>query len=321
VVNAGSRPPWIRVRVGQSEALLGTRERLRAHGLHTVCEEAACPNMGHCWAHGRATILILGDRCTRGCRFCNVDKRPALPPDPDEPRRVAAAVREAGLKDVAITSVTRDDLPDGGAAFWAETVRAVQKETPGTRIEVLVPDFGGDPHALATVLQTRPAIFGHNLETVPRLYPQIRPPAPEATPAPHSTPRQTPEATPAPRSAPRQAPEAESAPRFTPRQADYARSLRVLRQATDAGLATKTSLMLGMGETLAEVEAVMRDARSAGCTIFYAGQYLQPTPRHAPVVRYVEPSEFDALRDTAHVLGFTHVASAPLIRSSYSVST
>jgi len=276
-VVAGCRPPWIRVRVGQSEAFQATQERLRAHGLHTVCEEAACPNMGHCWAHGRATILILGDRCTRGCRFCNVDKRPVLPPDADEPQRVAAAVRETGLKEVVITSVTRDDLPDGGATIWAQTVRAVREATPEILIEILVPDFGGDPEAIDTVIRTRPAIFGHNLETVPRLYSHVRP------------------------------------------QADYARSLRVLRQASDAGLAAKTSLMLGLGETMEEVEAVMRDARAAGCSIFYAGQYLQPTPRHEPVARYVEPAEFDALRDKAYALGFTRVASAPLIRSSYSV--
>ena len=268
-------PPWIRVRVGQSDTFQATREHLRAHGLHTVCEEAACPNMGHCWARGRATILILGDRCTRGCRFCNVDKRPVLPPVADEPQRVAAAVRETGLKEVVITSVTRDDLPDCGAAIWATTIRVVRETVPGVLIEALVPDFGGDPEAIGIVIQARPAIFGHNLETVPRLYPHVRP------------------------------------------QADYARSLRVLRQASDAGLAAKTSLMLGLGETMEEVEAVMRDARAAGCTIFYAGQYLQPTPRHEPVARYVEPAEFDSLRDTAHALGFTRVAAAPLVRSSY----
>jgi len=231
--------------------------------------------MGHCWARGRATILILGDRCTRGCRFCNVDKRPVLPPVADEPQRVAAAVRETGLKEVVITSVTRDDLPDCGAAIWATTIRVVRETVPGVLIEALVPDFGGDPEAIGIVIQARPAIFGHNLETVPRLYPHVRP------------------------------------------QADYARSLRVLRQASDAGLAAKTSLMLGLGETMEEVEAVMRDARAAGCTIFYAGQYLQPTPRHEPVARYVEPAEFDSLRDTAHALGFTRVAAAPLVRSSY----
>lgn len=263
------------MRVGQNERFQETRARLRAHGLHTVCEEAFCPNLGRCWAHGRATILILGDRCTRGCRFCNVDKRAVPPPDPDEPRRVAAAVRETGLKEVVLTSVTRDDLPDGGAALWAETVEAVHQAVPGILVEVLVPDFGGDAEALDTVIRTRPEVFGHNLETVPRLYPEARP------------------------------------------QADYGRSLRVLRRAADAGRIVKTSLMLGLGETADERLQVLRDARAAGCRIFYAGQYLQPGPRHLPVARYAEPAEFDALREAAAEMGFGYAACAPLVRSSY----
>jgi len=271
----GGKPPWIRVRIGQNGLFQATKDRLRAHGLHTVCEEAFCPNLGRCWAHGRATMLILGDRCTRGCRFCNVDKREVLPPDPGEPRRVAAAVKETGLKEVVVTSVTRDDLPDGGAALWAETVEAIHAAAPGTLVEVLVPDFGGVADDIATVIRTRPEIFGHNLETVPRLYPQARP------------------------------------------QADYARSLAVLRQASEAGLITKTSLMLGLGETLEEIEQTLRDARAAGCNIFYAGQYLQPSPRHLPVTRYVEPAEFGKIRDRAYALGFGFVASEPLVRSSY----
>ncbi len=271
----GPKPTWIRVRIGQNDTFQATKARLRAHGLHTVCEEALCPNLGHCWSRGHATLLILGDRCTRGCRFCNVDKREVLPPDPDEPRRAAEAVRDAGLKEVVLTSVTRDDLPDGGAALWAQTVEAIHAAVPGVLVEVLVPDFGGDPDALNTVFRTRPEVFGHNLETVPRLYPQARP------------------------------------------QANYARSLAVLRQASAAGLITKTSLMLGLGETFGEIEQTLRDARDAGCRIFYAGQYLQPSPRHLPVARYVEPAEFDRLRDLAYSLGFGFVASAPLVRSSY----
>lgn len=273
--SCGPKPPWIRVRIGQNDTFQATKARLRAHGLHTVCEEALCPNLGHCWSRGHATLLILGDRCTRGCRFCNVDKREVLPPDPDEPARAAEAVRDAGLKEVVITSVTRDDLPDGGAALWAQTVEAIHAAVPGVLVEVLVPDFGGDAAALDTVLRTRPEVFGHNLETVPRLYPQARP------------------------------------------EADYARSLAVLRQASAAGLITKTSLMLGLGETFGEIEQTLRDARDAGCRIFYAGQYLQPSPRHLPVARYVEPAEFDRLRDLAYSLGFGFVASAPLVRSSY----
>jgi len=271
----GGKPPWIRVKIGQNETFQVTKDRLRAHGLHTVCEEAACPNLGHCWSRGRATFLILGDRCTRGCRFCNVDKRPVLPPDPSEPQRAADAVRDAGLKEVVVTSVTRDDLRDGGAALWARTVEALHAAVPGILVEVLVPDFGGNPEAIDAVIRTRPEVFGHNLETVPRLYPQARP------------------------------------------QADYARSLAVLRQAADAGLIAKTSLMLGLGETFEEVTQTLRDARDAGCRIFYAGQYLQPSPRHLPVARYVEPAEFDRIRDAACALGFDFVASAPLVRSSY----
>jgi lipoic acid synthetase len=273
--SCGCKPPWIRVKIGQNDVFQATKARLRAHGLHTVCEEAFCPNLGHCWSRGRATFLILGDRCTRGCRFCNVDKRAVLPPDPGEPQRAAEAVRDAGLKEVVVTSVTRDDLPDGGAALWAQTVDAIHAAVPGILVEVLVPDFGGDAAAVGAVLRARPEVFGHNLETVPRLYPQARP------------------------------------------QADYARSLAVLRQAAAAGLITKTSLMLGLGETFDETVQTMRDARAAGCRIFYAGQYLQPSPRHLPVARYVEPAEFARLRDDAYALGFDFVASEPLVRSSY----
>lgn len=269
------KPPWIRVKIGQNDTFLATKNRLRAHGLHTVCEEAFCPNLGRCWAHGRATVLILGDRCTRGCRFCNVDKRDVLPPDPDEPARVAAAVKETSLKEVVLTSVTRDDLPDGGAELWAYTIECIHAAVPGILVEALVPDFGGDPVAIETVLRAKPEIFGHNLETVPRLYPQVRP------------------------------------------EAGYTRSLAVLRQAAEAGVITKTSLMLGLGETFEETVQTMRDARDAGCRIFYAGQYLQPSPRHLPVARYVEPAEFDRIRETAITLGFGFVASAPLVRSSF----
>ena len=271
----GAKPPWLRVTIGQNDTFAATRTRLRAYGLHTVCEEAACPNLGRCWRHGRATVMLLGDRCTRGCRFCNVDKRAVLPPDPDEPQRVAQALRETGLKEVVLTSVTRDDLPDGGAAHWARTVEALHAVAPGVMVEVLVPDFNGDPEAIDAVIRARPEVFGHNLETVPRLYPQARP------------------------------------------QADYTRSLAVLRQASAAGMITKTSVMLGLGETPEELEQTLRDARAAGCSIFYAGQYLQPTPRHLPVARYVEPAEFDRLRAAAMALGFEFVASAPLVRSSY----
>lgn len=269
------KPPWLRVRVGGGETFNTTSTRLRSHGLHTVCEEAHCPNQGHCWSYGRATIMILGDRCTRGCRFCNVDKRPVLPPDPTEPERVADAIRESGLREVVLTSVTRDDLPDGGADLWAQTIRRVRQAVPGIVIEVLTPDFEGRARDVSRVLDADPDVFGHNLETVPRLYPDFRP------------------------------------------QALYARSLKVLRQAADANFIAKTSLMLGMGESREEVEAVMRDAREAGVEILYMGQYLQPSPRHLPVAEYITPHRFDDYAGMARNLGFAFVASAPLIRSSY----
>lgn len=273
--DCGGKPPWIRVRIGGSDEFNATRERLRHYALHTVCEEALCPNLGHCWGHGRATIMILGDRCTRGCRFCNVDKKQVLAPDPGEPGRVAAAVCETGLREVVITSVTRDDLADGGAGHWAECVAAVHAAVPDIVVEVLVPDFGGCVESVERVIRERPAVFGHNLESVPRLYPEIRP------------------------------------------EADYQRSLGVLRQAAEAGMIVKTSLMLGLGESLDEVYEVLADARGAGCRIFYAGQYLQPSKQHYPVVEYVTPEVFDRVGEVARGMGFDFVASAPLVRSSY----
>jgi lipoic acid synthetase len=304
-----TKPHWIRVRVSEGEAYAQTLARLRAHRLHTVCEEALCPNRGHCWSHGRATILILGDRCTRRCRFCHVDKREVPPPDPGEPARVAAAVQASGLREVVLTSVTRDDLPDGGAALWAETIRRIHAIGLGTDnraggnalpqaglpvwerhpvartasvpfeaailLEVLVPDFGGSEAALRQVCEAGPAVFGHNLETVPRLYPEVRP------------------------------------------EASYPRSLEVLRFAAAAGLITKTSLMLGMGETRDEVTRTMQDAHTAGVRILYCGQYLQPTRAHLPVARYLTPAEFAEIGEQARQIGFGFVASAPLVRSSY----
>ena len=308
-----SKPAWIRVRVSEGEAYTETLARLRAHRLHTVCEEALCPNRGHCWSHGRATILILGDRCTRRCRFCHVDKREVPPPDLDEPARVASAVQASGLREIVLTSVTRDDLPDGGAALWAETIRRVtgawpvdppaaralraqashaagdtstaypRAERPGRLeagglailVEVLVPDFGGNEAALQQVCDARPAVFGHNLETVPRLYPEVRP------------------------------------------EADYQRSLHVLRVAASSGLITKTSLMLGMGETRQEILQTMADAHAAGVRILYCGQYLQPTRAHLSVARYLTPAEFEEIREQARQIGFDFVASAPLVRSSF----
>ena len=271
----GPRPAWLKIRVSCGNAISATRARLQSLGLNTVCASAACPNICHCWSRGHVTILILGPECTRHCRFCNVSKAAPVLPDPDEPRRVAEAVRDSGLGEVVVTSVTRDDLPDGGAAHWSATVNAIRAAAPDVRIEVLTPDFQGDANALKTVFATRPDIFGHNLETVPRLYRAVRP------------------------------------------EADYARSLAVLRAAADAGLTVKTSLMLGLGETDDEIHRTLTDARAAGASIVFMGQYLRPSPRHAPVMGYLSPEHFAALGEAAKHLGFETVASAPFVRSSY----
>lgn len=268
------KPAWIRARCGSDASLDTTRGILRRHALHTVCESALCPNLGACWSLGHVTLMILGDLCTRGCAFCGVTARCPQLPDPGEPDRVAAAVAESGLRHVVLTSVTRDDLPDGGAAHWATTLRAVRANNPDVTIEALVPDFGGDASAVRTVCEAHPDVFAHNLETVPRLYPAIR------------------------------------------TGADYPRSLEVLRLAAGFGLPTKTSLMLGLGETDGEVLATLRDARAAGVRIAFLGQYLQPSPRHAPVARYVPPEAFATLRQQALALGFDTVRAAPLLRSS-----
>jgi lipoyl synthase len=270
------KPEWLRVRLGGGPRYRRIEGIIRGSRLHTVCDEALCPNKGTCWENGRATVMILGDACTRRCAFCNVAgaKSPTAC-DPDEPRRVADAARAMGLADIVITSVTRDDLPDGGAAVWAETIRRVHAAAPGIIVEALVPDFNGDDKALEAVLRAGPEVFGHNLEMAPSLYARVRP------------------------------------------QADYARSLRVLKRAADAGLVAKTGVMVGLGETAEEVQAVMADARAAGCRIFFAGQYLQPTREHWPVQRYVEPSEFEAFKKAGLALGFAVVVSAPLVRSSF----
>lgn len=247
------------------------------HGgqLHTVCEEALCPNKGRCWKQGHATLMILGDRCTRGCPFCSVQSECDGTVDETEPMRVADAIKKMKLWDVVITSVTRDDLADGGAAIWAETIRLIREAVLGVTIEVLVPDFGGNDDALRTVVSTRPDVFGHNLETHPDLYPRVRP------------------------------------------QADYARSLRLLKRAHELGMLAKSSIMVGLGETEGQVLATMRDAREAGCEIFYIGHYLQPTRDHMPVERYVDPAEFDAYRRAGVDMGFGVVVSNPLVRSSF----
>ncbi|GAK51327.1 lipoic acid synthetase [Candidatus Moduliflexus flocculans] len=251
------------------------RNLVSSRGLHTVCEGASCPNIGECWGRGTATFMILGGICTRNCRFCDVPPGEPEPPSYDEPARVADAIRALGLRHAVITSVTRDDLSDGGAALWAETIHQVRAANPDCRIEVLVPDFQGDTIALQLVFDARPDIFGHNLETIARLYAAARP------------------------------------------QAIYWRSLKVLQQAKQAGLLTKSGVMLGMGETFDEILAAMQDLRNVGCDLLSLGQYLQPTVQHIPIERYWTPEEFEQLRDEGERLGFQHVEAGPLVRSSY----
>ena len=269
------KPEWLRVKLGAGSEFARIRRIVGDGRLHTVCQEAMCPNMGECWNQGRATLMILGQVCSRSCRFCNVASAIPGECDKDEPRRVAEAVSMMGLKEVVVTSVTRDDLPYGGAGIWAQTMRSIRELNPGIQLEVLVPDFNADRRAFDLVAAERPEIFGHNLETVRRMYDAVRP------------------------------------------HADYDQSLRVLEWSSDVGMITKTGIMVGVGETDEEVFELMDDARSAGCRILYVGQYLQPTKKHWPVARYVEPAIFEKYRRRGIDKGFDVVVSGPLVRSSY----
>lgn len=272
------KPEWLRRKLPNPEALSKMRNLLQRHGLNTVCQGAHCPNQGECFGQGTATFLILGKTCTRNCTFCAIptEERPPAP-DPDEPRRIAGAAAELGLKHVVITSVTRDDLEDGGASHFARTVRALRNVNPEIIVEVLIPDFQGSGEALKIVLDSGPDILNHNLETVPRLYPEVRP------------------------------------------QAVYSRSLELLKRAKEMAPAklTKSGLMLGMGEEKVEILAVMADLRQVSCDLLTLGQYLRPSGKHHPVVRYVTPDEFEELRVEGEKLGFKAVFSAPLVRSSF----
>lgn len=265
------------MRAPGAAALAETVRIVRGHGLHTVCEEAGCPNIGECWSKRHATIMIMGDTCTRACAFCNVRTGMPRPLDSEEPQRVAEAARELGLAHIVVTSVDRDDLADGGAQHFARVITALRDAAPATTIEVLTPDFLRKDGALETVLAARPDVFNHNLETVPRLYLSIRP------------------------------------------GARYFHSLRLLQRAKeiDGEVFTKSGIMVGLGEAREEVMQVMDDLRSAGVDFLTIGQYLQPSPRHAPVQRFVPPSEFEALRQIAVAKGFALVAASPLTRSSY----
>jgi lipoic acid synthetase len=272
------KPSWIRVKAPTSEGYKQTRDILRAKKLVTVCEEAGCPNVGECWSQGHATMMIMGEICTRGCTFCNVATGKPQALDAFEPGRVAHAVAELGLNHVVVTSVDRDDLPDGGAEHFAQTIRAIRHRRPDTTIEVLIPDFlRCGPEALETVVAARPDVLNHNLETVPGLYPEVRP------------------------------------------GARYFHSLRLLQRVKelDPLMFTKSGIMVGLGEDRQAVQQVMDDMRSANVDFLTIGQYLQPTPKHHAVARFVTPEEFKAYETAAWGKGFLMVSATPLTRSSY----
>jgi lipoic acid synthetase len=271
-------PDWLRITLPTSDSFARTRSLLDELKLHTVCESAKCPNHWECWEKGTATFMIAGDRCTRACGFCAVSTAKPLPLEADEPRRVAEATRRMRLRHIVITAVARDDLADGGAEHFRKTVEAVRELNPGIVIEVLVPDFNESDAAIESVLAANPHIFNHNLETVRRLTPSVR------------------------------------------HRATYDRSLSVLRRVKEKRgdtIYTKSGLMLGLGEAEAEVMTALEDLRGAGCDILTLGQYLQPTLKHLPVVEFVSPAKFEAYGKRAGELGFVHVASGPMVRSSY----
>jgi lipoic acid synthetase len=271
------RPRWLHAPAPGGDNYRDLKKLVQRLQLHTVCESAACPNVGECWNHRTATFMILGNVCTRRCGFCNVQKGVPLEVDLDEPRRVAEACAALGLRYAVVTSVNRDDRSDGGAALFAATILAIRERIPGCKVEVLIPDFQGSREALALVLDAAPDVLNHNVETVPRLYREVR---------------------------------------FGAR---YERSLELLRRATEMrpAIPTKSGLMLGLGETSDEVLAVLRDLRAAGVGLVTIGQYLRPTLAHLPVLRYVPPDEFRMYHDAGLALGFSHVESGPLVRSSY----
>lgn len=272
------KPAWIRAKSPADPAVARLKEVLRDNRLHTVCEEASCPNIGECFAGGTATFMIMGDICTRRCPFCDVAHGRPDPLDADEPENLARTIKAMKLSYVVVTSVDRDDLRDGGAGHYISCIRSIREHNPATRIEVLVPDFRGRMDRALEILDTSPPdVFNHNLETVPSLYKKVRP------------------------------------------GSDYAWSLNLLKRfkARHPDVPTKSGLMLGVGETIGEVEQVMRDLRAHDCDMLTLGQYLQPSKHHLPLVRYVHPDEFDRLGELGYELGFTHVASGPMVRSSY----
>lgn len=277
VADAPRRPDWLRVRAPVGPNYRHLKELVSDLRLHTVCESARCPNIGDCWERRSATFMILGDICTRACGFCAITTGRPLALDLEEPERVAEAVQHLGLRFAVITSVNRDELEDGGAAIFAATIRAIRRRSPGTGIEVLIPDFEGNWDALALVVEAKPDILNHNMETIDRLYRIVRP------------------------------------------QAKYARSLELLRRVREMApaMVTKSGMMLGVGEEPEETRAAMLDLRGVDCDVLTLGQYLRPSAKHIPVIRYVPPAEFEALKHEGLAMGFRHVESGPLVRSSF----
>lgn len=269
------RPEWLKVKLPGGENYSNIRQMMRSKKLHTVCEEAHCPNIGECWHSGTATFIILGDTCTRSCGFCAIKTGAPGFTNPNEPFEVADAVKQMGIKHVVITSVNRDELEDQGSKIWAQTIIQVKKQNPGVSVEVLIPDFKGDTECLQRVLDAKPEILNHNVETVPRLYKTVRP------------------------------------------QAKYQRSLDVLEYSKQKNFTTKTGIMVGIGETFEEVIEIMKDLRNINVDIMTIGQYLQPTPKHLPVDRFVTPQEFNEYKKIGLDMGFKFIESGPLVRSSY----
>lgn len=271
------RPPWLKVRAPSGGKVEKVAEVLRRHGLRTVCRDARCPNVGECWGEGTATVILLGDTCTRDCAFCGVATGRPRPPDPNEPVRVARAAAELGWTHVVVTSVTRDDLEDGGASRFVETVKEIRKSTPSPAVELLVPDFGGSREALKQVVAARPQVLAHNVETVPRLYPEVRPGSVYSR----------------------------------------SLELLALAHGMDPRMELKSGLMVGFGECVEEVVSVLEDLHAAGVRSVTLGQYLPPSRNHRPVTEYLPVEAFSALADSARRIGFSRVAAGPLVRSSY----
>ena len=269
------KPEWLKISIGANERYTETKRIVESHCLHTICSSGRCPNMGECWGKGTATFMIAGDICTRSCKFCNTQTGRPLPLDPDEPTHVAESIALMKLSHAVITSVDRDDLPDLGAAHWAQTIREIKRLNPETTTEVLIPDFQGRKELIDQVIKACPEIISHNMETVKRISPQVR------------------------------------------SAANYHTSLEVIRQIAESGITAKSGIMVGLGETPAEVEELMDDLISVGCKILTIGQYLQPTHKHFPVAAYITPEQFAVYKETGLKKGFEQLESAPLVRSSY----